>query len=217
MPDLSILRPLLPQLPYIVGFLCLLLVVKFFKSPIVKGWLGEWQVRRGLKRLDPAVYRHFHDLYLPRPDGQGTTQIDHVVISPFGILVIETKNYRGWIFGTEKQREWTQQIYRRKSRFQNPLHQNQLHVRALSNFLGLPEERFFPVVFFVGNAEFKTPMPGNVINRGLTSWIKAHAVPLLDVATVQQAGRSLDHLSGNTDRRAAARNHLSAMKARGAG
>jgi hypothetical protein len=45
--------------------------------------------------------------------------------------VIETKNYKGWILGDEKQRQWMQQIYGKKNRFQNPLHQNQLHVRAL--------------------------------------------------------------------------------------
>ncbi len=52
------------------------------------------------------------------------TQLDHVVVSRFGVFVIETKNYRGWIFGSEKQPQWTQQIYRQKNRFQNPLHQN---------------------------------------------------------------------------------------------
>jgi restriction system protein len=52
-----------------------------------------------LRRLDSRLYRVFHDLYLPRPDGKGTTQIDHVVVSRYGIFVIETKNMTGWIFG----------------------------------------------------------------------------------------------------------------------
>jgi len=64
-------------------------------------------VNRGLRNFDPSRYRHFHGLYLPRPDGKGTTQIDHIVVSRYGIFVIETKNYRGWIFGSEKQRDWT--------------------------------------------------------------------------------------------------------------
>jgi hypothetical protein len=66
------------------------------------------------------------------------------LVSPFGVFVIETKNYKGWILGDEKQRQWMQQIYGKKNRFQNPLHQNQLHVRALMDFLALPESPFHP-------------------------------------------------------------------------
>ncbi|MEO5913818.1 MAG: nuclease-related domain-containing protein [Luteolibacter sp.] len=97
-----LLQPLLSNLPIIAAFLVLLVAVKLLGSPAFKGWLGEMMVIRfGLRKLDPALYQTFHDLYLPRPDGQGSTQIDHVVVSPFGIFVIETKNYRGWIFGSE--------------------------------------------------------------------------------------------------------------------
>jgi len=64
-----------------------------------------------LNKLDRKQYAVFHDLYLPRPDGKGTAQIDHVVVSPFGIFVIETKNMAGWIFGDERSRQWTQSIY----------------------------------------------------------------------------------------------------------
>lgn len=217
MADLPFLSPLLSNWP---GFAALLGFYVFFKilaSPAVKGRIGEAVVNRAaLSKLDPALYRHFHDLYLPRPDGQGTAQIDHVVVSSFGIFVIETKNYKGWIFGSEKQRQWTQQIYRKKSRFQNPLHQNLLHVRALMAFLGLPENRFRPVVSFIGDTEFKTVMPPNVLNRGLLPWIKNHTATLLDHSAWQQAASRLDELNRSTDRKAAARNHLAAIKARSA-
>src|SRR6478609_6172097 len=146
----QILQPLLANWPSFAALFGFWVLFKILASPVFKGWLGEIMVNRiGLKRLDPALYRTFGDIYLPRPDGKGTTQIDHIVVSRFGIFVIETKNYKGWIFGSESQRQWTQQIYRKKSSFQNPLHQNKLHVRALMSFLGLPENRFLPVVFFI--------------------------------------------------------------------
>lgn len=44
-------------------------------------------------QLDTEEYIVLHDLLLPYKDG--TTQIDHVIISPYGIFVIETKNYTG--------------------------------------------------------------------------------------------------------------------------
>jgi hypothetical protein len=215
MPAPSLLDPFLSLWPLLLLLVAVKVLARTFSSPSFKGWFGEMMVvRAGLRKLDPTRYRHFHDLYLRHPDGHGTTQIDHVVVSPFGIFVIETKNYRGWIFGSEKQREWTQQIYRKRSRFQNPLHQNRLHVRALMRFLGVPEDRFHSVVFFIGDADFKTAMPDNVLNRGLIPWIKQHTDPLLDADAWQIAAERLDELARATDRRSASRNHLAALETR---
>ena len=202
---------MLANWPAFVLLAGILVLVRILASPSFKGGFGEWMVSRGLRRLDPTQYRHFHDLYLPHPAEAGTTQIDHAVVSPFGIFVIETKNYRGWIFGSENQREWTQQIYRRKSPFKNPLHQNQVHVRALMRFLDLPEDRFHPVVLFIGDSDFKTPLPGNVLNRGLVPWIKRHGEIRLDPASTEKAIASLERLHRSTNRRIAARDHLAAL------
>ncbi|MES2982897.1 MAG: nuclease-related domain-containing protein [Verrucomicrobiota bacterium] len=208
------LDPLLANWPFLVPLLLIGVLFKILASPTFKGWFGEKMINRGLRNLDPTQYQLFHELYLPHPTEAGTTQIDHLVVSPFGIFVIETKNYRGWIFGSEKQREWTQQIYQNKKRFQNPLHQNKLHVKALMQFLDLPEDHFLPVLIFIGNAEFKTEMPNNVLNRGLKHWIKNHTVLLLDPTIVKQVSNRLDELHRNTDRRKAGREHLAALNAR---
>jgi restriction system protein len=128
--------------------------------------------------------------------------------------VVETKNYRGWIFGSEKQAQWTQQIYRRKHKFQNPLHQNKLHVKALMQFLNLPEDHFHSVVLFIGNTEFKTEMPDNVLNDGLIPWIKSHNEPRIVTSAVDQAVSQLSELDRNTNRGTASREHLAALKAR---
>ena len=209
------LAPLIALWPCFAALLVLWLLVKIAAGPVFKGWLGEIMVSRiGLKQLDPGLYRTFGDIYLPLPDGKGTTQIDHIVVSKFGIFVIETKNYKGWIFGSEKQRQWTQQIYKVKHRFQNPLHQNLLHVKVLKQFLGLPDDRFHPVVMFIGDTQFKTPLPGNVLNRGLLPWIRNHTATLLDSSDVQQANARLDELHRATDRKAAARDHVKTLKER---
>lgn len=156
------------------------LVSRFLRAPKVKGRIGEAFVSvAALKRLDPKVYRVFNDLVLPRPDGKGTTQVDHVVVSPFGIFVIETKNYEGWIFGDENSRQWTQVIYGKKSRFQNPLHQNALHVRALATATGLPRECFHNLVYFIGGATLKTPLPPQVMTEGLVSYIRSHQAEVI--------------------------------------
>ena len=90
------------------------------------------------------------------PNDNGTTQIDHVLITPTGIFGIETKHYQGWIFGNQNQSHWTQTIYKKKSRFPNPIHQNYGHLKAIQSLFTLPESNFFPLVVFTGDAEFKT-------------------------------------------------------------
>lgn len=138
----------------------LLLVIAFLKSPLFKGWFGEKAVKARLNSLNAEIYRPFHDLIVPLRGS--TTQIDHIYVSPFGIFVLETKNYTGWIYGGGQQAKWTQVVYRKKHSFQNPLRQNYAHIKALSALLNLPESVFHSVVVFLGDCEFKTPMPENV-------------------------------------------------------
>ena len=134
----------------------------------LKGAVGEAKVAFGsLLTLPPSKYRRFNDVTLPSPHG-GTTQIDHVFVSRFGVFVIETKNMSGWIYGHTRDRHWTQVFPTRKRSFQNPLHQNYRHVKAVEGVLehlGVPPSRFVhSVVAFVGDARIKTAalLPRNV-------------------------------------------------------
>lgn len=146
-------------------YFAIALVVLFARTPRVKGWIGEQAIRISARLfLDPKVYRPFHDLLLATPDG--STQIDHVFVSPYGLFIIEIKNMKGWISGSEKQRQWTQKIYRRSFRFQNPLHQNFRHARAMAELLGVPEASLHSIIVFVGGGTFKTPVPPNVVQGG---------------------------------------------------
>ena len=135
--------------------------------------LGETLVRRALTGYLPSHSWHLlNNVTLQTPDG--TTQIDHVLVSRFGVFVIETKPYRGWIFGDGKSKEWTQVVWGRKYRFQNPLHQNYRHLKAITSTLDfLTPEQIFGVVVFTGAAEFKTEQPSNVYSlEGLLSHLK---------------------------------------------
>lgn len=160
------------------ALIAVVLLLKFF-APQIKGWLGEHAVERVLEdALDPSLYLRLSNVMLPVPGG--TTQIDHVVVSRFGIFVIETKNYNGWIFGGPNDAQWTKTVYREKYRFQNPLHQNTGHVRALADLTGVPREFFKSIVVFLRGAEFKTSMPENVRHTyDLAEYIQSHQKPLL--------------------------------------
>jgi len=80
------------------------------------------------------------NIYLPKQDGS-TTEIDLIMISETGIYVIESKNYSGWIFGSEKDRNWTQTFRNgQKFRFYNPIWQNRGHISAVKNIIGMDDE-----------------------------------------------------------------------------
>jgi restriction system protein len=137
-----------------------------------KGWVGELQGTFAAKiRLDPQVYRSINNVTIPTANG--TTQIDHVIVSKYGIFVVETKNIKGWIYGDEKQAQWTQVLFGKKYRFQNPLRQNYRHTKALAEFLGIEHSKIHSVVMFWSECEFKTPMPPNVLDRGYSAHIKS--------------------------------------------
>ena len=119
-----------------------------------KGKVGEKVVARKLDRLPKDQYRVLNNVTLPTP--KGSSQIDHLVVSIFGIFVIETKNYNGWIYGGEHAEYWTQNIYGNKYQLYNPILQNSGHVRALrrvlKDFEPLP---ILPIVAFSGKADIK--------------------------------------------------------------
>lgn len=105
-----------------------------------KGTMGETRVAQILKKLPEDRYKVINNLLIQ--NNGYTTQIDHIVISVYGIFVIETKTYQGWIYGGENSDFWTQNIYGHKYQLRNPIHQNYGHIKAIKNILheypGLP-------------------------------------------------------------------------------
>lgn len=166
----------------LVFFVACVTCVKLF---FTKGFLGELFVRIACHLwLQKDIYRRVHNVTLRTPDG--TTQIDHVVVSQFGIFVLETKNMKGWIFGSENQREWTQKIYRKSFKFQNPLRQNYKHLKALEAVLQIPAETLHSVIIFVGNGTLKTEMPPNVGHlSNLIRYIRSFRTPLFSENQVE--------------------------------
>ncbi len=98
--------------------------------------------------------RVFRNLYIPyRGD---TTEIDLIMLHEKGIFVFESKNYSGWIFGSEDQLNWTQSLPGGvKKRFYNPIKQNNTHVKALSKAIGVPAGDMTSFVIFSERCELK--------------------------------------------------------------
>jgi len=160
-------------------FIPLLMLSNFFSSSLGKGLIGEWRVRLLLRQsLDKKLYYRLHDVTLPTKTG--SIQIDHLLLSPFGIFVIETKHMSGWIFGHPDQKQWTQKLNKKNFRFQNPLYQNYEHAKKVESLLGFSGDTVHSVVCFIGNPRFKTPMPDNVTSRDtLLDYIRSYSARLL--------------------------------------
>lgn len=185
------------ELLFILGIIWLL-----FWSLRPKGIMGEAMVSRKVESLigENSEYQSFDGLILKTADG--TTQIDHLIVSPYGIFVIETKNLKGWIFGDANQKKWTQSLPRRYNlyslfnkytfQFQNPLHQNYKHVKAVQKFFGVDEKFIFSIVVFTGDSEFKTDMPDNVVElRNFPAHLKSYTERVLSSGSVAKFAQKL--------------------------
>jgi hypothetical protein len=159
------------------------------KSPSYKGARGEQRVAKKLKKLDsldPEKYKILNNVMLKT--SRGSSQIDHVVVSIYGIFVIETKNFSGWIFGNEKAEQWTQTIYNEKNKFRNPVKQNWAHVYALKEILSAYRGiKYHPIVAFTGSCELKSiksnipvvyskELPWTIINQSIDTCISMEQV-----------------------------------------
>ncbi len=200
------IKPLLWALPFII-------FIGFLRTPKVKGIIGEALVKILAKfKLPKDVYHPIHNVTLPTEDG--TTQIDHIFVSRFGVFVVETKNMKGWIFGGENQAQWTQQIFKVKNKFQNPIRQNYKHVKALESALEVPPEAIISVIAFIGECKLKTEMPPNVTRGiGYADYIKSFRSEILSKTQVQSVVAQIE--SGRLEpSRKTDREHVQNLKSR---
>lgn len=127
--------------------------------------------------LDRRVYRKLHNIIIPGSDG--TAQIDHLLISPYGIFIVETKNISGKIYGDANAATWTSVLRGKKYPFQNPLRQAYRQKMVLSERLVVDPALIHTIAYFVSDCKFKTKMPDNVRRFGIGSYIKRFQTPIL--------------------------------------
>ena len=160
-------------------FLVLLVLSKGKKAlsyTLFAGRHGERAVRRELRRLG-SEYTVLDDLMLR--DGGFTCQIDHVVLSPYGIFIIETKNFSGIVTGDDEWKEWYWKSKGFQKRIYSPVLQNLRHREVLEKVLGLKEIFFIPVVVFAGSAYIRVKTSYAVL-------FLSQLVPFINIFTSQR-------------------------------
>lgn len=164
-----------------------------FKKKSVKGMAGEMFVGFFLKKLlDKNQYQVISDILIPDRNG-GTTQIDHIVFSKFGIFVVETKNWGGKIYGEADSEYWKQYFFGNKpNKFSNPIKQNVKHIKCLAEVTGAPEKCFINTIIFCGSTlKNRDRIPASVV-PGVTSlinYIKSYCEELM---TAEELAAAVD-------------------------
>lgn len=123
-----------------------------------KGKQGEYQLGQVLNQLY-GYKKILYNLYIFKEDGS-TTEIDALLIHPSGIYIFESKNYKGWIFGSENQQYWTQVLSGGRGKsykhsFFNPVIQNKVHLKWLSYYLNQYTPNLYSYIVFGNDCQLK--------------------------------------------------------------
>ena len=152
------------------------------------------------QNLDHKDYFIFNNLIIPSEVSK-TAQIDHVVVSKYGIFVIESKKYKGWIFAGMHDKKWTQRFFNGKTfQFGNPILQNFGHVCSIKNVLPFASGSIYNVVVFMGECEFKNERIDNVLYASeLIEHIKMAHTERINESTLMMVIGKLSHLCQTVD------------------
>ena len=128
--------------------------------PYFRGFMGEYWIKQELKKLSKKNYMVLNNILIS--DSNGTHQIDHIILSNYGIFVVEMKNYFGLIKGREYDQKWCQYLGKTKNYFMNPFHQNYGHIKCLSQLLNIDEKFFVSIICFSNQAKLSISSKGIV-------------------------------------------------------
>lgn len=146
--------------PLIISIIVLGLISAFFQKQII-GWFGEHWTRQALNKLPKDEYQIINNVLI-KTNGS-THQIDHVIVSPYGIFSVETKQYNGFITGSKYDKKWVRHAGKNKYYYTNPIMQNYGHVKALSQLLNISESKIYNIVCIPSRANLKIKHDGELV------------------------------------------------------
>ena len=144
----------------IIGCLIIIFTYKFFGAKLI-GWFGEHWTKQALSKLPKDKYIILNDVFIET--NGNTHQIDHVIVSPYGIFSIETKQYNGFITGNKYDKNWIRHVGKNKYYYTNPIRQNYGHVKALSELLGIEESKIYNIICIPSRARLRIEHDGELV------------------------------------------------------
>lgn len=176
------------------------LIIELFKQPLfwillvsgmlsavcykkIRGFMGEFWVKNELNKLPKDKYIVLNNIMIR--SSKGSHQIDHIVVSKYGIFVIEMKNYYGLITGDEYKDKWTQHLGKNKYYFNNPIHQNYGHIKALEELLQMDNDKFISIICISNQANVKVTAKNVTQLDFLNGLIKSYNTEIIDENLVE--------------------------------
>ena len=164
--------------------------------------LAEVDVDMALQKLSRGSYVVFRDLIIPTGRRHPSlTQIDHVVVSIYGIFCIETKSSSGSIYGYTRADQWTQYLAQQKYKMNSLYRQNMHHVKSIERYLqGMLRAPVHSYLSFP-NAR-KTVIDGveeDTSAAGVVRRIQRHTYKIYDPDEVVRIAKSLAYMASKRD------------------
>ena len=131
------------------------------KYNVIVGYAGEYYAKQELNKLSKDKYKVLNNILI-EIDGK-TYQIDHIVISKYGIFVIESKQYNGIISGSKYDKKWIRKGKNKDIFYTNPIRQNYGHVKAICNLLKLDESIVYNIVYIPSTAKLNIEHDGELV------------------------------------------------------
>lgn len=168
-----------------------------------KGEKGEKIVADIIDTLPSHKYKSLNNIMIYTD--KGMTQIDHIIVSVYGIFVIETKNYSGKVTGSTNSEYWKHILNGRKYSFYNPLKQNYGHIKKLQSLLNLKKDDFISIVVFSDNADLKCNVDANITNfyelKNVIRKYRDRKISESDIESIINTIKNADVYSGRNKRK----------------
>ncbi len=158
--------------------LFIFIMIVYLNLKTFVGKAGEFWTKRELKKLSNE-YKTINDVMIKTSDGS-THQIDHIVVSKYGIFVIETKQLNGFLTGNDYDKKWEYKTRKQTHYFKNPVHQNYGHILALKEVLNIEEDKFILIVCITSNTKMNIDSVKVVTIDKLLEKIKLYNVKIID-------------------------------------
>ncbi|GFZ32256.1 hypothetical protein CSC2_27820 [Clostridium zeae] len=158
---MEVLLELLMKFWYLWILIILALIIDLF-MPRIKEYLGEKSVEVYLASLDKNKYEIINHITISL--GEEITQVDHIVVSNFGVFVIQSENYKGKIIGEEFDETWQQRLHIKREQLQNPICENYKHIQVIQKVLKeFSKLKYIPIVTFTTNTELQVKSNTDVV------------------------------------------------------
>ena len=129
----------------------------------ILGWFGEKWTKDEIKKLPTDRYKILNDIMIML--NCKTYQIDHIIVSCYGIFVIETKQYNGLITGNKYDKYWVRHIGNKKCYYTNPIKQNYGHVKAVCELFDIDDSKVHSIVCVPSRAKLKIDHDGELVRN----------------------------------------------------